>query len=297
MSRDLLAVLMALLAAFFAALGIVIRQRATADVPDEVVSARAVVRNRMWWAGTAAALAGYVCQALALSKGSLLLVQPLLVSALLFALPMSAGLSHRRVRHSDWGWALLLTIALAVFVLVGQPRGGHYRPPVPAWTLVTVVMVPFVAACVAVAARVGGRQRAVLLGVAVGALFGTVAVLTKMSMHRLTEGGLPALLSVPAPYLLVVLAVLAMMLQQSAFRAGVLETSVPAMLVVEPLSVSLLEIAVLGEYFAVSGPAAAVLPLAALAMAAATIALGRGSAAREQNAVEPTGAVPGAERL
>ena len=50
-----------------------------------------LLRRPLWWAGTAAAVAGgYVFQALALAKGSLLLVQPILVSGLLFALPLSA---------------------------------------------------------------------------------------------------------------------------------------------------------------------------------------------------------------
>ena len=49
-----------------------------------------LLRRPLWWAGTGVAVLGYVFQALALIKGSLIVVQPLLVSALLFALPLSA---------------------------------------------------------------------------------------------------------------------------------------------------------------------------------------------------------------
>jgi drug/metabolite transporter (DMT)-like permease len=281
-----LVILLALLASVCAAVGIVIRQRATREVPAEQGMSTAIVatlfRKPSWWAGTMAAMAGYACQALALSKGSLLLVQPLLMSSLLFALPISARLSHRRLTAGEWVWALVLTVGLAVFVLVGQPREGHYRPPVPAWALVVTIFVPFVVACVAVASRVAGRRRAALLAVAVAVLFATVAVLTKISMHRLALGGLRALLVIPAPYLLVVLAVVATVLQQSAFHAGALQTSVPTMLVLEPLVAVLLGVVVLGEHLAVTGPVAAVLPVAVLAMVAATIALGRGSAALDE---------------
>ena len=94
-------VLLALAAAVTSALGIVIRQRATLEIPqDEGVSTtmfKKLLRNRLWWAGTAVASSGYGFQALALTWGSLILVQPLLVSALLFALPMSARMAHRRV--------------------------------------------------------------------------------------------------------------------------------------------------------------------------------------------------------
>ncbi|MBV8930570.1 MAG: DMT family transporter [Mycobacteriaceae bacterium] len=279
MSQDAVVVLMALMSALCAAVGIVVRQRATmALTTDKAVDptiATAVVRQPRWWAGTTAALAGYAFQAIALSRGSLLLVQPLLVSALLFALPLNAAWSHRRVRSGEWLWALLLTAALAVFVLVGQPHSGHYRPPVPAWALATAVLGTAVGICIAVANRAIGRARAMLLAAAVATLFGTVAVLTKISMHRLAVGGWPWLLSAPAPYLLVVLAVVATMLQQSAFHAGQLHASVPTMLVLEPVVAAVLGIVVLGEQLAVRGPGAVVLVLAVLVMIAATVALGR----------------------
>ena len=102
------------------------------------------VRQPAWWAGTLGAVGGYVFQALALAHGSLLLVQPLLVSSLLFVLPLGARFSNQHVRGRDWGWALLLTAALTVFVLVGQPREGHYRPPVPAWSVALASSVPVV---------------------------------------------------------------------------------------------------------------------------------------------------------
>jgi Virulence factor BrkB len=127
--------------------------------------------------------------------------------------------------------------------------------------------------------RVSGRRRAVLLAVAVAVLFATVAVLTKISAHRVATGGVTALLSVPAPYLLVVVAIAATVLQQSAFHAGALQTSVPTMLVSEPLIAVLLGVVVLGEHLAVSGRAALALPLAVLAMVTATAALARSAAA------------------
>ncbi|HEU4361405.1 MAG TPA: DMT family transporter [Mycobacterium sp.] len=281
---DAAAAVLALLAAFWVALGIVIRQRATGDVGTGVVTALA--RSPWWWAGTGAAVAGYAFQALALSKGSLLLVQPLLVSSLLFALPMSARLTGQRIGMAQWGWAVLLTAALAVFVLVGQPRQGHYRPPVAAWAIVLAVFVPVVVACVAVAARGRGRRRAGPLAVAVAVLLGAIAVLTKICAHRLTEGGLHALLIVPAPYLLVALAAAAMVLQQIAFHAGALQMSVPIMLVGEPLVAVLMGIIVLGEHLAATGPAVLLLAGAVVAIVAATVALGRESGARDEQLTE-----------
>jgi drug/metabolite transporter (DMT)-like permease len=281
-----LVVLLALLAAVFLAIGIVVRQRATLDVPAEYgvspVMVLTLLRRPLWWAGTAAAIAGYVFQALALIHGSLLLVQPILVSALLFALPMSAHLAHRRVTRGEWAWAVLLTIALAVFVVLAKTRPGDYEASLSMSALVALICTAAVMACVIVAVRTIGWRRAVLLAVAVGVLFGVVAVLTKLVMHVLANDGLRSVLTTPVLYLLVVLGILAVFLQQSAFHAGALHTSVPTMLVLEPVIAVVLGAVVLGEHMTVDGVKAVAITFALVAMTAATIALGRDEGAYEE---------------
>jgi drug/metabolite transporter (DMT)-like permease len=293
-----LAIGSALLAAFFAAVGIVVRQRAIqqeAEAAEDAADSGAIVtswiRQPAWWAGTLGAIGGYVFQALALAHGSLLLVQPLLVSSLLFVLPLGARFSNQHVRARDWLWALLLTAALTVFVLVGQPREGHYRPPVPAWTVALATSVPVVIGCVLAARRKAGRPRAMLLAGAVAVLLGMVAVLTKVSTHRLAVHGWHGLLTVPAPYLLVALAITVTVLQQSAFHAGALQASVPIMLVGEPIVAVLLGVVILGEHLVVRGAGGVILVLAVAAMTAATVALGRDSASAPTQAAEATATV------
>jgi hypothetical protein len=90
--------------------------------------------------------------------------------------------------------------------------------------------------------------------------------------------GWHGLLTVPAPYLLVALAVAVTVLQQSAFHAGALQASVPIMLVGEPVVAVLLGVVILGEHLIVRGAGALILALAVGAMTAATIALARDSA-------------------
>jgi drug/metabolite transporter (DMT)-like permease len=110
-------------------------------------------------------------------------------------------------------------------------------------------------------------------------LLGMIAVLTKVSTRHLAAHGWHGLLTVPAPYLLVALAVTVTVLQQSAFHAGALQASVPVMLVGEPLVAVLLGVVVLGEHLVVRGAGGVILALAVGVMTAATIALGRDSAA------------------
>jgi drug/metabolite transporter (DMT)-like permease len=281
-----LVIVLALCAAAFMAIGIVVRQRATMDLPAEdgvsAVMFTTLLRRPIWWAGTGAAVLGYAFQALALIKGSLILVQPILVSALLFTLPLSARLAGRRVTRSEWLWAGLLTSGLAVFVLLARPGPQDSPASLPVSTIVAIGCGVVVLGCVVAAVRIGGWQRAALLAVAVGVLFGVVAVTTKIVMHVAAARGPLALLATPAPYALIVLGIIATLLQQSAFHAGALQMTVPTMLVLEPVVAVLLGAIVLGEELEAGRYEAIALTVAVVAMAAATVALGREEGAYEE---------------
>jgi len=146
--------------------------------------------------------------------------------------------------------------------------------------------------CVVAAHRTHGRTRAMLLASAVAVLVGMIAVLTKVSVHHLAVHGWRGLLTVPAPYMLIVLAVAVTVLQQSAFHAGALQASVPVMLVGEPVVAVLLGVVILGEHLAVRGPGALILAVAVTAMTAATIALGRDSVPRTTQVSDTTTSSP-----
>lgn len=285
MLEHALVVAAALAGAVFTAIGIVVRQRATMDVPEDqgvsTVMIATLLRRPLWWAGTASAVTGYGFQALALTFGSLILVAPLMVSALLFALPLSAWLAGRRVSRVEWGWAGVLTVALAVFVSLARTKPGDYRGSELTALAVAVGCLLLVSGCVAIAVRLSDWRRAIMLAVGVGLMFGVVAVLTKIETHILTTESLGGALTSPVTYTLIVFGVGATLLQQSAFHAGSLKASVPAMLVLEPVIAVLLGQVVLGEHLAVSTQSAVALGVAVAAMTAATIALGRDEGAYE----------------
>ena len=286
MLEHALVVAAALASAVFIAIGIVVRQRATLDVPeDQGVSTAMIgtlVRRPLWWAGTGSAITGFVFQAIALAHGSLLLVAPLLVSALLFTLPLSARLAGRRVTRVEWTWASVLTVALAVFVLLARAAPGDYEGSERPAVLVATGALAIALSSLPLASRLNGWRRALLLASAVGMLFGVVAVLTKIVMNIVTEGHAARLLGSPVIYVLALVGVVATLLQQSAFHAGSLQASVPAMLVLEPIVAVLLGQVVLGEHLTVNPRTALVLGIALAAMAAATIALGRDEGAYEE---------------
>ncbi|MFZ2526704.1 MAG: DMT family transporter [Rhodococcus sp. (in: high G+C Gram-positive bacteria)] len=288
MSDSLLAALLAVGAALCIAVGTVVRQRAAAAVPDAdsrmLGPISSLVRNPTWWLGTAAGAAGYVLQAAALALGSLLLVQPMLVLSLLFALPLSARFAGRRVGAREWWWAATLTTSVAVLVVVGDPQPGEPRPELQHWIVLTLLGVPALALCLFEAGRRTRPTRALLLGLAAGSLFGVAAVLTKSVVHLVLLGAREAVLSIDLYALIAVFAV-ATSVQQSAFHAGDLRTSLPATTVVEPMVAALLGFAVLGEYLDADRTHIAVLVGALAAMVAATIALARTAADSDPAAV------------
>lgn len=296
MHKSDIATLFALGAALLIAVGDVLQQRSAHDVTDEEVGHVALflhlLRDKQWWLGSLVAAGGFGLQAAALGFGSVLLVQALLVTSLLFALPLSARYSGRRIRQADWWWAVLLAVAVAVIVTVGNPSKGQSRAGLETWIWVIATLGPLLVMCL-LGARVMSRGpenrkpvAAVLLGLVAGSLWGLFAVLTKGVVDQLDQG-VWALLKTPELYPWAVVALAATAIQQSAFRAGSMAASLPAVTVSEPMVGSVLGIFVLGEELRPGESGWFVLLLAVAAMCAATVALARGSASSEQPAPAP----------
>jgi drug/metabolite transporter (DMT)-like permease len=110
-----------------------------------------------------------------------------------------------------------------------------------------------------------------------GSLWGLFAVLTKGVVDQL-DLGIPAVLKLPELYPWAVVAVSATALQQSAFRAGSMAASLPAVTISEPLVGSVLGVAILGEMLRPGRSGWAVLGVAVAVMVAATVELARGEA-------------------
>jgi drug/metabolite transporter (DMT)-like permease len=281
MDKADIAALLALGAAFFIAIGDVIHQRSAHEVTDEPVSHVALfmrlLRDRQWWLGSLVAAAGFAFQAAALGLGSVLLVQALLVTSLLFALPINARLTHRRVTRWEWTWAALLAASVAVIVTVGNPTAGHSRASFDTWTAVIAVLGPALVLCVIGAGIWKGPASAVLLALVSGALWGVFAVLTKGVVDRLDDG-ITELARTPELYAWALVGIAGTAWQQSSFRAGALTASLPTMTVAEPVVGSVLGIVVLGEAMRPGDAGWLTLIVAVVVMIVATAALARGEA-------------------
>jgi drug/metabolite transporter (DMT)-like permease len=123
-----------------------------------------------------------------------------------------------------------------------------------------------------------GSVKALLLGLLSGSLWGLFSVLTKGVVDQL-DHGIPALLRIPEVYVWAVLAIAATAWEQSAFRAGPLTASLPAVTVSEPIVGSVLGVTVLGETLTTNNVSLVALGASVAVMAAATVSLTRSQAA------------------
>ena len=285
MAKADIAALLALAAALFIAIGDVMQQRSAHTVTEEQVGSftlfTRLLRDRRWWAGNLVAGAGFGLQIAALGLGSVLLVQALLVTSLLFALPINAKLGKQRVSAWQWMWAVLVAVGVAVIVTVGNPQAGHPRASLEIWAAVAAVMGPLLILCLIGARILSGPASAVLLALVSGSLWGLFAVLTKGVVDQLGNGIWP-LLRAPELYVWVVAIVAATAYEQSAFRAGSLTASLPTVTVAEPIIAGVLGIVVLAETLNTNDVGWVLLGVAIVVMVVATAQLARTQATAAQ---------------
>ena len=237
-----------------------------------------LARRPVWLAGLAADGLGYGLQALALGIGDLLVVQPVLTSGILFALPISAWWAGRKLGRADFAWACVLAVGLAVFLLLAGTDGGRDFASTRAWLVCGAIAAPVLVGCLVVGARSVGSRRAVMFAFATGALFGLTAALTKSGVVLLDHDGFGAL-SHWEPYALVVLGALGFVVNQRAFQAGSLTASLPTLTVVEPIVAAIVGVTMLHETLPTDGVLEwFALALAVVAMVVATVVLSRSAA-------------------
>lgn len=177
-------------------------------------------------------------------------------------------------------WAVVLVVALAAFVILGEPTAGVTQVAPEEWAPAALVFGPVAAGCLLAAARRRGTTRAVLLAVVVALAYGVSDAMTLAVVHVLDDGVLAVLVSWQT-YALAAVAGVGSWLQQLAYQAGHLVASLPTVIVGDPVVGVTLGVVVLGEHLRVSGAGWGGLVVAVAAMAAAVVALAR-SAARQR---------------
>ncbi len=197
-----------------------------------------LVRHPIFLLAICGDVVGFGLQIVALSAGSVVVIQPLVVLMLPVSLAVSASFGGPRPRFGDYLGSLGVLGGLALFLsLVGVPQTGQV--PRPRVLAMAVLMVLAVAGVLSLLAT--GRNRIIrgaVYGAAAGACFGALAVMVDAASDRASDHGLHALFDsargiVPLVAILL-LGAGGIALTQVSFQVGALGATLPANLAVDP---------------------------------------------------------------
>lgn len=231
-------VVLALAAALLFALGNVLQQRVAMRFPDRLAHSTLflvrLAREPVWLAGTAVILLGFVFHAGALASGQIVVVQPILALTLVLALPLGARLSAQRIERRDAVAAVVVTLALAAFLVISDPAEGIDDPAAGAW--IAAAAAALVPAALLTAAGLHGRPaiKAALVGTAAGVIFGLHGALVKGMVGEFDNGVLGPLESWEL-YAVLVGAVVGMTIGQISLQAGDLPPAIATQSIATPI--------------------------------------------------------------
>jgi drug/metabolite transporter (DMT)-like permease len=234
-----MAIPLALAAALLFSLGTVLQQQVAATASEEEARGAGfllrLARQPRWLGGIVADGLGFVAQAAALGLGRIVVVQPLLATSVVFALPLGARFEHKPVSRPEILGALAVTAGLGAFLVLADPGGGVNNASATAWVVSFAVAAVL---CSALTLSARGRapvHRAALLGTAAGILFALSAALTKATVEQLDDGVL-AVFEHWQLYALVVVGYVSMTLSQASLQAGALAAAVATQMALDPVA-------------------------------------------------------------
>lgn len=230
----------------------------------------AVVRQPDWIAGMALQVVGFALQAVALGIGALAVVQPALVTAIIFMVPFSAWVVHGHTNRRDWHGALLVLAGLIAFEGFARPETARDSVPIGTWWVPAMIVLAGFALLMAVGQRIPS-YRAALWGAAVGVWGGMLGAVAKQAVGD-AGNGFGTFLTGWSPWALLFFGVVNVLWLNLALRAGRLASSQATMAALTPVASLYLAAAIFDEQFA-HDPLALAGALAGAAVCGAGVAL------------------------
>ena len=275
-----MAVILAFGSAAVFALGTVLQQRVVMDAPEARDAGAGIlfrlIQHPVWLAGIAAYGIAFGMQAAALGDGRLVVVQPILATTIVFALPLGVWLSSQRITRRDVIAAIVVTGGLALFLLLADPSGGKEDAPVGQWVIAGAVVISLATALLLAGLSRVGALRAALLGTASGLLFGLVSALTKGAVEVFQDDGLQVLANWHL-YALIAVGFAGMTITQLSLQTGILPPAVATSSIFNPAASVVLGLTLFDEqvHHSTGGRIGAVIALLAMFGGIAVLAFGR----------------------
>jgi hypothetical protein len=172
-----------------------------------------------------------------------------LVTSIVFAVVLRELLERKWPRPSELAWATALTIGLVLFLTISAPAGGAAQPAdrVPA-TVIGALIAAGVLGFFVCGRRSSGGVAAALLGAATGLSYAAVAGLLKQDVN-LTSHGVGTLVGSWPFYALIAVGGFSIMVNQLAYQAGPLSSSLPTIMTVDALVSIIIGASVFDEGF------------------------------------------------
>jgi drug/metabolite transporter (DMT)-like permease len=273
-----MSIVFALLAALSNAINVATQHVASTSDPKHSKGWQLVwylVKNPLWLIGWIALLGAFVFQAVALHNGQISIVQPLLITELVFSLVLRQVWIRQRVPAAAWLSAAFTCVSVAVFIGEAEPHGGVGQPSAGAW-ISSIVGCGVVAGALALLSLTGppGR-RAALLAASSATVWAIEAAFIKSMTDVLTGQGLGDLFSHWPVYAVAVGGVSGVLLQQAALHVGPLRMSQPFLVIVDPLISIILSIYLFRERFSQGAGDLAIAVIAFVALGAGVVLMTR----------------------
>jgi drug/metabolite transporter (DMT)-like permease len=266
-----LAATLALLAAVCFALAATLWQKATVSLSGISIRRPAsflvILVQWVWLLGLAAQIVGVVLQAAALDRGRVSIIQPLLVTTVVWALPLGYFLTQQMVGMREITGAAIVVAGLALFAYFGHPAAGLENAPGADWVASILVICATCVALLMFAKHGGLSARAALLGAVAGLLYGLSATLMKPVVENLHTEGLGGVVSGWQFWVWAAAGIIGFVYQQLSLSTGRLVPSVAAVSVANPVVSVLLGALVLQERLSKEPPWHAVAAVGALCLA------------------------------
>ena len=220
------------------------RMAAGRPEPHELFSGRffaAVTKNKLFLIGLALQILAAALQAVALSKGPLTLVEPLLTLDLVVILLVLHFVFHRKAGIYDWLAVSAIIVGLTVAILAARPTNGIMQTATLPWLLAGAIAALFV--CLGIFGVRRARSATMRTALAAGATSVTYAMTTGLAKLVLTTvqlTGWGVLFTRWPIYAFILFGVVSLYLMQNAYAAGPLTISQPIIEIMSPLlSISL----------------------------------------------------------
>lgn len=274
-------------AALFAVGAVLQHEAAELSTTARGLSLRRLMKRRGWVLGQAATMLGTGTQVAALGIAPVAVVQPVLAVTLVIGLGLRAIRNKQAPLALECAGAALTTAGLAGFLLAAKPVAAAQQPPP---SLLQIAVAVGVSVVLVVGATLFGRGRrgALACGTAAGIAAGIAAVLISVGIRSLREGGWAHALAGVAVWGAVIVAVLAILGGQQAYSRGALAWSLPALILLDPLSAVPAARLLLGERLE-RGHAMIWLPAAAVAAVGVVLLARTGQPRRREQTRTPVG--------